>query len=189
MSSLNNVFYNVPLIDWTNIDYYCVGGSLYYPFDYPTYSNPIPNPQPVLKPWPGSYSSNMFFDPQDLFDPIKTSAYFTNRMMVAGGRTNFTDRYTFQRLLSSLGMGSSPEYGVWVYGDNDTIPDYPTSLRTKVNINYDNTAQINNANAPYAAMPTNLVAWTPLGFFTNAAELLLRSQTFMFATTTTWART
>jgi hypothetical protein len=29
-------------------------------------------------------------------------------------------------------------------------------------------------------MPTNLVNWTPLGFFTNAAELLLRSQAFTY---------
>jgi hypothetical protein len=174
--------YNTLPLYWTNIDYYCVGGSSNYPFDYPTYTNPAPPPPQskyVNDSWPGSYSSNMFFDPQDLFDPNKTSMYFTNRMLVAGGRTNFTDRYTFERLLSCLGMGSSPEYGVWVYGDNDA-PNNPTSLRTKVNINYNNTAQITNANAPYVAMPTNLVAWTPAGFFTNAAELLLRSQTFMF---------
>ena len=29
-------------------------------------------------------------------------------------------------------------------------------------------------------MPTNLVPWTPLGFFTNAADLLLRSQVFVY---------
>ena len=115
----------------------------------------------------------MFFDPQDLFDPTKTSVNFTNRMILASQRTNTYDRYTFERLLSCIGMGSSPspEYGVWVYNDSGNL-----TLRTKVNLNYDNTAQITNVNAPYVAMPTNLAPWTPVRFFTNAAELLLRSQ-------------
>ncbi len=124
-------------------------------------------------PWPGSYSSNMFYDPQDLFDPVKTSAAFTNRLLKAGYHTNTEDRYTFERLLQNIGTGSEPEYGVWVYDDNGQ-----KTLRTKVNINFDNTAQIQKG--PYTPMPTNLVDWTPLGFFTNAAELLLRSQGFTF---------
>jgi len=33
---------------------------------------------------------------------------------------------------------------------------------------------------PYSLMPTNLNSWSALGFFTNAGELLLRSQTFIF---------
>ena len=123
--------------------------------------------------WPGSYSSNMFYDPQDLFDTNKTSEAFTNRMGLASSRTNSEDRYTFERLLSNIGMGSAPEYGTWVYDDLGN-----STLRTKVNINFDNTTQIQNG--PYSPMPTNLVNWTPLGFFTNAAELLLRSQTFTF---------
>jgi hypothetical protein len=174
-----SLFTTLPLYWTNNIDYYCVGGLLNPPFDYGTYTNPAPNAQPVKRSWAGSYSTNLFFDPQDLFNPTKTSIYFTNRMLVTGGRTNYNDRYTFERLISCLGMGSSPEYGVWVYNDAD-IPGTPTRLRTKVNINYDNTAQITNVNAPYVSMPTNLGAWKPLGFFTNAAELLLRSQTFMY---------
>ncbi len=123
--------------------------------------------------YPGSYSTNLFYDPQDLFDPTKTSAAFTNRMILAGNRTNSEDRYTFERLLNNIGMGSAPEYGVWVYNDLGS-----NTLRTKININFDNTTQIQNG--PYSPMPTNLVNWTPLGFFTNAAELLVRSQAYTF---------
>jgi hypothetical protein len=157
----------------TNNDVYCVAA--------PTTNDYIPttgNPPKTGNPWPGSYTTNMFYDPQDLFDPTKTSAAFTNRLALAGSRTNSEDRYTFERLLANIGTGSQPEYGVWVYGDNGQ-----QVLRTKVNINYDNTAQL--TNGPYTPMPTNLVNWTPLGFFTNAAELLLRSQTFIYTNYTT----
>ena len=174
MASLNQSL-PVNYLDYiqTNwIDMYCSDAPTTAPFDYS--GTNYPNQYPTHS-WPGSYQTNMFYDVQDLFDPNKTSTYFTNRMILASQRTNTFDRYTFQRLLSCIGMGSSPENGVWV---NDDFGNQ--TLRTKVNINYDNTAQITSANAPYAPLPTNLVSWTPLGFFTNAAELLLRSQTFMF---------
>jgi hypothetical protein len=154
------------------IDAYCVTAQTEPPFD-PTNTVNIDYVRTTTLPWPGSYSSNMFYDPQDLFDPNRTSVAFTNRLLLAGSRTNSEDRYTFQRLLANIGTGSQPEYGVWVYNDSNQL-----TLRTKVNINFDNTAQIQNG--PYSPMPTNLVNWTPLGFFTNAAELLLRSQTFTF---------
>jgi hypothetical protein len=141
--------------------------------DYNRGLYPAQPPQPITDPWPGSYTTNMFYDPQDLFDPTKTSPAFTNRLLLAGTRTNSEDRYTFERLLANIGTGSAPEYGVWVYGDSNQLV-----LRTKVNINYNNTAQI--TNGPYSPMPTNLVNWTPLGFFTNAAELLLRSQSYTY---------
>jgi hypothetical protein len=155
------------------IDAYCLTAPVVSPFDPTNTVDNLVSTKTLL--WPGSYSSNMFYDPQDLFDPNKTSMDFTNRMLKAGSRTNSEDRYTFERLLANIGMGSAPEYGVWVYGDSNQ-----QTLRTKVNINFDNTSQIQSPNAPYAPMPTNLVNWTPLGFFTNAAELLLRSQSFTF---------
>ena len=63
------------------------------------------------------------------------------------------------------------------------IPPFqpPTLLRTKVNLNYDNSYQIANG---LNTSPTILIPWTAgdrngaLGFFTNAAESLLRSQNF-----------
>ncbi|HEY3863759.1 MAG TPA: hypothetical protein VGO59_17930 [Verrucomicrobiae bacterium] len=193
-------YYSLTYTDYYNnsIDMLCQDAPLGAPFDY--FNN---GSLSLLKyatlPWPGSYQTNLFFDVQDLFDSKKTSANFTERMALASERTNSFDRYTFQRLISSMGMGSSPEYGVWVNRDFWTNSLYYRSgqafnpayllgaqqanlaLRTKVNINYDNTAQINASNAPYAPMPTNMTPWTPIGFFTNAAELLLRSQTFAYS--------
>ena len=175
--NLATLYENLPYFNTNNngIDLYCLTAptTTNYPFDPP----PDVNSHYVAtatKPWPGSYSTNMFYDPQDLWDTNKTSYNFTNRLLAAEMRTNSFDRYTFQRLLQSIGTSSAPEYGVWVNDGNGN----PT-LRTKVNINWDNTAQIQK-NAVYGPMPTNLVNWTPLGFFTNAAELLLRSQTFIY---------
>jgi hypothetical protein len=159
-------------LTWNNIDWYCFSSpvtnylapSSYSPISYD------------YRPWPGGYQSNQFFDVQDLFDPNKTSSYFPTRMILAGQRTNSFDRYTFQRLLSCIAMGSSPEYGTWVYANNGN-----PSPRTKININYDNTAQIYASNAPYAPMPTVLTNWTPINFFMNAADLLLRSQGYTYS--------
>jgi hypothetical protein len=169
---------------YNSLDMYCVDAPVTAPFDYYGPTNVL---QPFKQPWAGSYGTNLFYDPQDLFDRTKTSPLFTNRMILASQRTNTYDRYTFLRLLSCAGMGSSPEYGVWVYGDTNeyislnVIPQPPPLiLRTKVNINYDNTAQITNINAPYAPMPPYLVPWNPTTFFNNAAELLLRSKIFTF---------
>ncbi len=122
----------------------------------------------------------------------------------AGIQNDSYDRYTYQRFLASMGTGSLPELQTYVYDPRitnliylpigalitpNTIPTFsltningvamvtpPTVLRTKVNINYNNTIQItNNLNAS----PTNLAYWTQLGFFTNAADILLRSQEFV----------
>ena len=143
-------------------------------------------------PWPGSFDTNNFYAIQDLFDTNKTSPGFTNRLFKAGSFTNSYDRYMFQRLLAGIGAGSAPELQTWVYADGITTNPAvqpPTLLRPKVNINYDNTRQIAGG---LNASPTNLIPWTAetngnpfgfptngaLGFFTNAAESLLRSQNF-----------
>ncbi len=72
------------------------------------------------------------------------------------------DRYTFYRMLDQLGTDSSADDG-------------------KMNLNYDNldpyihtVAGITVTNPP---SETNLMAWTPLGFFTNAADRMLRYYT------------
>ena len=134
-------------------------------------------------PWPGSYATNYFYNIQDVFNTNKTSPAFVNRLLAAGANTNSYDRYTFQRLLASIGTGSAPELQTFVYGDVTTTNPAvqpPTVLRTKVNINYDNSSQIANG---LNTSPTVLVPWTQetngaLAFFTNAAESLLRSQNF-----------
>jgi hypothetical protein len=75
--------------------------------------------------------------------------------MNAGAQTDTYDRYTFYRLLDQLGTDSSPETG-------------------KMNLNYDN---LDIDPATGTASATNFVPWTPLGFFTNAADRLLRGYT------------
>ena len=200
--TLLNVFGNNDLlpIGITNIDEF---GSSPSPFDY------ITNITAALAaaksdPWPGAYNSNTFYDVQDFFDPQKTGqpgvtlsdfqshTNFIGRLAHAVSLLDTTNRYTFQRLLDCIGTSSEPEYGTYVYSNLSTsngttllsaVPP-PSLLRTKVNINYDNTAQIQagpyNWYGGYTPMPTNLAPWTPLGFFTNAADLLLRSQVYAF---------
>jgi hypothetical protein len=140
------------------------------PFDY-TYNGPLA--AATTLPWPGSYNMNQFYDVQDLFDSTKSDASFVANLAYAVAQPDTINRYTFQRLLGCIGTSSSPEYGVYVHDSLGNL-----ILTNKVNINYDNTAQIQAG--PYASMPTNLVPWTPIGFFTNAADLLLRSQPFVF---------
>jgi hypothetical protein len=204
-------------LDLTNNDLFGIGPSSTYPFDY--FDSAGANLR--NDPWPGGYNSNMFYDMQDLFDPNKTGLpgatvefstppgtglNFASNLVSVGKYIDSTNRYTFQRLLDSIGTGSAPEYGVYVYSNNppNTVtPSFylvtnvstpgalppPSWLRTKVNINYDNTAQIQagpyaqtpaGPYGPFTPMPTNLVHWTPLGFFTNAADLLLRSQVIVY---------
>jgi hypothetical protein len=102
--------------------------------------------------WPGADNLNKFFSLSDYFDSTKTSTDFVDRLRSAGGNsTNDYDRYTFYRLLAQLGTDSTP----------------PSS--GKMNVNYRNLTN----GAVVAGMETNLYAWTPLEFFTNAANRML----------------
>ena len=117
--------------------------------------------------WPGADSTNHFFAlASDLFDPNKNSVAFTNHLVIAGNGLSTYDRYTFYRLLAQLGTDSSPDTG-------------------KMNLNYDNLDPF-RFNLPLHRMifstngvssVTNFVAWTPLAFFTNAADRMLRLYT------------
>ena len=125
-------------------------------------------------PWAGADNANHFFDvTADLFDTTKTESGvtppgFTDRLLNAGTNTfggstvSTYDRYTLYRLLSQLGTDSSAESG-------------------KININYDNldpyiytSGGITYTNAP---SETNFLSWTPLGFFSSAADRMLRAYT------------
>ena len=76
-----------------------------------------------------------------------------------GGTTVSTyDRYTFYRLLAQLGTDSSPESG-------------------KMNLNYDNLDPFVTNPLTYPAGFDEFHAWTPLAFFTNAADRMLRAYT------------
>ena len=112
-------------------------------------------------PWAGADNTNHFFTHQELFDPAKTeigvtppSPGFIEHLLAAGNTNSTYDRYTFYRLLSQLGTDSTPESG-------------------KMNLNYDNLDLFTNG----VAASTNFMAWTPLAFFTNAADRLLRAYT------------
>jgi hypothetical protein len=121
------------------------------------------------KPWPGADNTNHFFAlSSDLYAPTKTERNvvaptlgFTDRLLLAGNTNSTYDRYTFYRLLSQLGTDSSPDSG-------------------KMNLNYDNLDHSldplrHTSTGPIAL--TNFMAWTPLAFFTNAAERMLRIYT------------
>ncbi len=83
-----------------------------------------------------------------------------------GGTTTSTyDRYTFYRMLAQLGTDTAPESG-------------------KMNLNYDNLDS--GSNGVLVAVggttsATNFVPWTPLGFFNNAADRLLKAYTAQWA--------
>ncbi|HZF01894.1 MAG TPA: pilus assembly PilX N-terminal domain-containing protein [Methylomirabilota bacterium] len=117
--------------------------------------------------WVGSDNTNHFFSlPTDLFDTTKvetgvtTPPGFIERLQQAGTNNSTYDRYTFYRLLSQLGTDSEPESG-------------------KMNLNYDNLDPGTNG----VVSETNFMAWTPLGFFTNAADRMLRDYTARWAYT------
>jgi hypothetical protein len=118
--------------------------------------------QDVTLPWAGADNTNHFFTHQELFDPTKTQTGvisptlgFSDHLMQAGTNVSTYDRYTYYRLLSQLGTDSAPDSG-------------------KMNLNYDN---LTTNSIPGG---TNFIAWTPLGFFTNAADRLLRAYTIQW---------
>lgn len=116
---------------------------------------------PTTKNWVGSSNTNLFYSlTSELFDPYKSSINFTNRLVSAGKLNSTYDRYTFYRLLDQLGTGSTPDEG-------------------KMNLNYDNLDPGSNGvlNANGTRSVTNFVPWTALGFFTNAADRMLRYST------------
>jgi hypothetical protein len=140
-----------------NIDYYSRGGlmtTLRGTNFFPT----------ITVPWAGADNTNHYFAlMSDLFDPNKveyqvTPPGFIERLNQASTNISTFDRYTFYRLLSQLGTDSSPESG-------------------KMNLNYDNLDQGPNSKTHAltgSVALTNFMAWTPLAFFTNAADRMLR---------------
>jgi hypothetical protein len=152
-----------------NIDYYSRGGLMTTLGG----TNFFPS---ITVPWAGADNTNHYFAlMSDLFDPAKVeynvvAPGFIERLNQAGtntygGTTVPTyDRYTFYRLLSQLGTDSSPDDG-------------------KMNLNYDNLDPfVPGINGPVydtngVVSLTNFAAWTPLAFFTNAADRMLRLYT------------
>ena len=147
----NSLAGGYPALYNNSIDGYTIG-QLMTNTPLPTVNIPI---NVTNTPWAGSDNTNHFFDlTADLFDSTKTSVQFANDLINAGTGVSTYDRYTFYRLLSQLGTDTSPETG-------------------KMNLNYRNIT--NGVIVP--GMETNFYAWTPLEFFTNAADRMLRSYT------------
>ncbi|MDB6109486.1 MAG: hypothetical protein JWR69_1236 [Pedosphaera sp.] len=114
-------------------------------------STPDPDANFTTQPWSGADNPQHFFSSQDLFSTDSNNpqlADFSAGLYSAGTNLlNSYDRYTYSRMLSQIGNDSAPE-----------SPD-------KLNLNYVN---VNGTNA------TNFIAWTPVQFFTNAADKLLK---------------
>jgi hypothetical protein len=123
-------------------------------------------------PWSGADNTNHFFDMQELFNTTETSVgtapaapNVTTRLLAAGGSPFFPNstynRYTYYRLLSQMGVESAPE-------------------QDKINLNYSNAAAYFDANGVvtnitfFPGVETNFTPWTPLPFFTIAADKMLR---------------
>lgn len=130
-------------------------------------------PDQPLTSWVGANNPVSFYAlPAELYDRTKTQVGvtapgFTDRLIDAGISTVLPDsvvrddvptydRYTFYRLLEQL--------------STDSVVD-----DKRMNLNYDNlTRAINGvADVNGTASATNLLAWTPLNFFTNAADRML----------------
>jgi len=155
--------------DFKAIDNYSVGPLMT--------NNTLPyfaNSQYAANYWAGSDNTNHFFSLSDFFNPniFRPAGYgiaanvpvFTDRLLNAG--TNIPaganqvptyDRYTFYRMLSELGTESEPQVG-------------------KININYTN---VDVQGDVQPVKTGNLVPWgtNSLGFFTLAADTLLRNYT------------
>ena len=135
-------------------------------------SFPTVNDNPRLS-WAGADNTNHFFDlTADLFDPARTTvgvqagaANFLQRLQAAGSGVSTYNRSTLYRMLAQIGTDTAPESG-------------------KMNLNYDNldpgfNGVLTNTGV---ASETNFVPWTPLNFFANAADRLLKTYTARWAT-------
>ncbi|HWD94763.1 MAG TPA: hypothetical protein VG938_20710, partial [Verrucomicrobiae bacterium] len=131
-----------------NIDTYSDG-----PLMLTTTNNAGSSADIPANPWAGADNTNHFFSQQDLFDVSKLppTSTFRATMSNLGTSNDSYDAYTFYRMLAQLGTDSAPE-------------------RNKLNLNYKNTDTNGNI---VPGMETNLIAWTPVDFFTNAADRML----------------
>jgi hypothetical protein len=121
-------------------------------------------------PWAGADNTNHFFTHQELFDPNKTSGGpppaqtgFTNRLLNADNSPSTYDRYTFYRLLSQLGTDSTPESGKMNLNYSNAVAYFTNGIVTNITI--------------IPGAETNFTAWTPVQFFTIAADKMLRAYT------------
>ncbi len=125
-------------------------------------STTLGEPDNTDLPWAGSSNTNALTDVQQLFTLGSSSALFSNltrRLSIPVTATNQSsyDRYSFYRLLSALGTDSAP------------------ALANKLHLNYSNAGFESFTNGA-AFSATNFIPWTPVEFFTNAADRILRTE-------------
>jgi hypothetical protein len=134
------------------------------------------------EPWPGAENPFQFFDPQELFTVseaavsqapyteladgtlgVPATTGFADRLNRISALRSTYDRHTFYRLLGQLGMDSVP------------------ANRGLIHLNYDNRLDFDprlegaRPNAGWGFFATNFVGWTPIAFFTNAADAILKT--------------
>ncbi len=135
------------------------------------------DPDNPAQPWPGSDNTNGYVDLQTLLTiPNATpqlTAFSANRLSRPMLNAGTYDRYSYYRMLAQLGADSAPanqttlsNYYIMKVGQQWVTNIEATNV-AKLNLNYD--------NGP-GSTTTNFFAWTPLRFFTNAADRILRSQ-------------
>ena len=91
-----------------------------------------------------------------------------------------TNRYTFSRLLGRSGLIRSRSF---TRGFMGMTANWSNCAKVNINFqNYDQLTAFKRSMNTHLTTPPVLTNWDPLTFFTNAAELLLRSQDFAIAT-------
>jgi hypothetical protein len=131
--------------------------------------------------WPGAGCTRHYRSVHDFSNLIVNNSTnaFWNRLMGASSLTDSYDRYTYYRMLAQLGTDSAPEPPTaepakliqqFTVTNVDNLPLQPIG---KINLNYDN---IPGSTGNPTAMDFIPLALKPEKFFTNVAEILLRSQ-------------
>jgi hypothetical protein len=136
------------------IDGYGQGPLVASPYQPPYFNGPFDGDSPAFqtKPWPGSDNTNFLYSLEEMFNFPNynvANTIFTN-LYKAGQSNSSYEAYTFYRMMSQIGVGSVP----------------------------DSTGKMNlNLRTPYTRWDgtnsSNFTLWTPVGFFTNAANRLL----------------
>jgi len=107
-------------------------------------------PDGVGNPWSGADNSNHMFSTQDIFSQLPPG--FRTTLSNLGTSNDSYNAYTFYRMLAQLGTDSTPD-------------------QKKINVNFKNT---DNSGNVIPGMETNLLGWTAMDFFTNAAAAMFR---------------
>ncbi len=120
-----------------------------------SYERPTEPRDVINKPYPAAEALRHYFTPQDFFDPLKTSAVFTNNLFkVLRNAPGITNGYKFYDLISVLGTDTGNE------------------SRGRINLNWANVGGYTiDTLTPWDTTNGNL----PLVFFTNAAQRILTS--------------